>query len=507
MRNVIVSCLGVIALVFPISTGCDSVVIPGPFPVRIGYGYGRETSTAFSPGDRRLGIGPSLVTLFNDASGASPFGYATTVDGVRWQYCNAVPVRGSSCTPVPMAPSQAKWRGDPALAAAADSSRIVVAVTLGQSSSAAASDTSDMIVAAISLDGGHSFANTVQVNKGCGGGDEDQPAATFDPDDPSHIVWVVWRSRGAVFYGICVRGGTIGTSSAGLPIINWFDAAHSVQLSDGPQLQDIGSVFVRAGLSRAGDEAVTIVWGDADNASALFDPCGFGGSFRWTSASAHRDASGVWNWGSRHNFGDTNRWAWCAGTPPGGRVHSAHLNEWRNYGFARMPRTPDSSCVADPADPKDRALWVAVQASPTLFQTYYSLDTGESWIKDQGIGTIGRDGLMPSMDADAAGRLGLFFVSADSSQSAFGPAFAGNSTGLPGAWSPATWLIPDDPTFPVPSETAPASRAMGDYQSVAGMRDGAFPGIPGTFAPVWTSLSINEYSPVIETEIVSVAHP
>jgi len=208
-----------------------------------------ETSVVWS-----LNQGPTdqtVVVGFNDY-GVANLGWAWTEDigeapGERtWTYCNSSDPRFLCGGPVPLAPGQVNFIGDPYLAAANDNSGTVVYTQMADGPNQPAG----LIVAAISRDGGRTFANTVRVNDdGCSGGAQDQQAAAFDHTTSPPTLWVAWRHRNVTSipgtYGACVRGGTVDPVTA---TVDWLGPSRVVSnLATETTFNSIGGLYVEAG--------------------------------------------------------------------------------------------------------------------------------------------------------------------------------------------------------------------------------------------------------------------
>ncbi len=442
------------------SLGCSPAPLPSPGPEQLVDNNGDETSAGFAPASVGEAAGipvafpATAVSSFNEftrPAGGGIFGYAWTVDGINWTSCNAD--QSGPCF-VPKHPSQKNWRGDPAIAAAPQGGGIVVAANLANTTDD--SGNPNMIVAALSFDGGRSYGNTQWVNgDGCTDGDQDQEAIAFDPTTTEPTVWIAWRHNGAAglsgTYGICVRGGTV---NAAAHTIDWFGPSEEMQNLDRAPFHGAGGLLIQPA-----HDAVTVMYSNTDRADTSIFCSTHDTQVKWFTGTT-TDAGASWS--SSHLVYDTQTFHWCTSG-----LH--YQNGLRAFGFVR-----DS--YGD--------LWAAVHDSPGTIRTFTSTDEGTTWIANRVISVIGfPDLLFPTLAAGAGGRVGLTFYGSESAERTMRMFFTakGYDPAQPQRWS-----------FPLAYgnvflASGLLSRSLGDYLGMTVVPSGSFHfGDDETFLPLYT---------------------
>jgi hypothetical protein len=159
------------------------------------------------------GLGAWLVAMNDNCQGntkAVALSRASDTSGttLNWTFCNFSTAAPGGCGPgggpVPLATgvrsgqniSQQTWAGDPVMASTrgAYGPNDIVALVNMATSNYPGTNIDDMIVVALSFDGGLTFSQTIYANQGhCNDGSQDQPAIAFDTSNFPPRLLVTWR--------------------------------------------------------------------------------------------------------------------------------------------------------------------------------------------------------------------------------------------------------------------------------------------------------------------------
>jgi len=427
-----------------------------------------ETSIAVvAAWDDKRGRHPSHVVVgYNDAQPRSGtpgdlFGWAFSTDAAAsWPASNirhaVAPVVGSGPPLARGAPlsgtplDQVRFMGDPAVVATGQPG--VVAYASMAASAAAAPSDADMLVVAVSTDGGETFATTTQVNDRIGQSwTTDEPDVAVDESDPAGpSIWITWRAYGASAVADAytyVRGGRIDPRTGA---VSWIDNGHDVPTTRA--LQQVGPPRIAADSS---DGTQRILLAYPEHTTVPGCPSGPVGQKYVVDVSTDGGAS----WPLRRWFSgpNTREIPLCALDPPGG----SQVNVSSRIGFV--------------FDRQARALLVALAESATfgagttrngsvirvLRRTLSELESGDgAWtlVHSAVSPAGGRWQFMPELAVDGNGHVALAYYESDAA-----------TNGLVSTWaagSPDHGLTWRAPLQLSPGFTMAAMRSIGDYLSI-----------------------------------------
>lgn len=411
-----------------------------------------------SPNNPDFGL-DRLIYQFNPG-GAQGFAWSWTDGATGWHTCNAN-------TPGPCfvqkASGQSAWVGDPVIASAplewVNSSPSGAGVVLASSLGNDTNGKLDMVVISVSLDGGTTFSQGINVAGAgdCPGGIVDQPDIAFDPSAPGTF-YAVWRydggdvSLGATF-GACIQGGQIlfpGNFPPGGPppgfnltcfstggsfaCLHLFNGPYEIQNLDRSPGHGVGGMIVQPlseGLLKGigPSNSVTVMYNNTDD---FHEDCSGPYEMRWFSVSTGDDG---FSWSSSHQVLDANGYMPCT---PGNRYIKATRG---TFAFKR-----DSTGT----------LWAAVNDTENTAQIFNSSNEGSSWGFDA---TAFFPGIyQPVLSADRDGGVALWFYGATN---ATGGGLGSTTTPLIMARSPKfpvpnVWTEPQEAVTPVGSGTFPS---------------------------------------------------
>lgn len=332
------------------------------------------------------------------------FKWAWTDDeGASFHLCDAT----NNC-PVPMAPNQSAWLGDPVVAAAPrravnstsppSAGGIVAASMLGSSGPSK----QDMVLLSWSTDGGATFRQTVQVNGGadtgnfnCNNGKVDQPHFAFDASDPSAAFYIVWRyrSNGGLMYGACIRAGYFDTTTSP-PQLIWINSSYEIQNLNREPFWGVGGLMVSPyALGPNGDgvsepHGVTVVYSYTDN---FHTDCPATADMQWYSVTTNNYGA---SWSNSNQIYDATSFVPCTPANKYVRVNRG------TFGVAR--------------DENSGTLQVVVNDTQNTALAFNSSDEGSSWSPHNPHIIYHPTGLyQPVVSTDFGGAVAVFFYGVD----------------------------------------------------------------------------------------------
>lgn len=440
----------------------SQLVAPGP-PNCGGGGTGivtAETNAVWSAVYPPTGVASWLVGVNDRCAGGVGLARASdTGFPLTWNYCNLTTGCGPGGGAVPpatdgMGITQTGWVSDPFLASTRINPDVVAYTSLANSN--ASGTNPNMVVAAISFDGGITFGTNIYVNSGkCGDGTQDQQAAAFDTTIYPPRLWVVWRWNSKGTYGACSRYFDIDpVAQMVLPS----PPAQEVQNLDRTPFYGVGGLLVRGQNGR-----VTVVYSNSDH---HYDcPTTPDKEMKWESVSS--DDTGI-SWHPSVLIRDSMTFAPC-------QAANNMSNYMRTFGFI-------NDNLGD--------YYVALPTAKATVEVWRSTDQGNSWgsgaIKTITGGAGSR--IYPFLASDGASRIAIHYYSTDlATDTRITPIFEGAINAPNGAWDPETAV---GPTFPIDTAAGPCTqntpqcRTLGDYVGIAA-KPYTVRGVK-TYLPAWT---------------------
>lgn len=450
----------------------------------------QETSAAWQAGSGDLRTSPSWLVGANDFC-VGGLGLARAIDSGNtapsWtSYCTmavgspTIPGCGPGGGDVPRASNvsgtvqqlagPAGWQSDPYLATTrinfAPSGRDIVTYTALANSGVAQLQ---MIVTAISFDGGVTFPFNLYVNDsfgsgtGCDDGIQDQPAAAFDTTVFPPRLWVTWRHNGSGgTYGACTQFIDIDPNALTIKLGGTSSQPpQNVQNLDRTPFYGVGGLVVRAQNGR-----VTIVYSNSDHHYNCPSPPT--NEMKWESVSS--DTAGV-TWTPSTLIRDSMTFAPCL-------MNNNYVNEIRSHGFI-------NDATGD--------YYAALPVGKDTIEVWRSTDQGNTWGPAPVLTIPARSGngsrAKPWLASDGAARLGLFWYESDTSTDMrVTPTFRAARNATTGLWDAqaaagAVFLI-DTASGPCNMNTEQC-RTLGDYAGMAAKIHTTR--AQKTYVPAWTA--------------------
>lgn len=373
---------------------------------------GSETSAAYAR-SRASGLtvipGTLLVERNNKFNPDNAWSWSTD-GGSSWIPCtvNTCGLGGSPTTPVAvqMASStlpspfgsipvtQVDWRGDPGIAASPDGRTVVMSNLANTTAPPLWTKVLNGVVLSTSIDGGHTFINTVfanmpPVDSDCAAGDSvDQPSLTADPLVPNRyfVAWR-WQATSLGVAGACGASFDVSPTDGSVTL----GTLHGIDVSH-PTFESVGGLIVQT----RGDE-VTVVY--ANNSVGGDENCDGPTSMSW-GASTSLDRGVSWNnvliADDNYPFPpNTEGQLTCLPDSVNGVVQTGI----RNFAFTRD---------------LFGTMWVALprdgNAGFTVFKSVGTgMDAGVTWSVVQDVLVDNAFTFHPAMASDNIGRVGLVF--------------------------------------------------------------------------------------------------
>ena len=452
----------VVLLFVAITAGVGCAPTPTSAPTTYSGQPGSETWVAYSPGS--LTFEPTAIVQYN---GFGTFSWLyTQVGGGPWTACD---VTQPACTGGlnPLAPGQFNWRGDPAIAAEGRRSGVVVAVNMANSVDHPTDVEPDMVVAALSTDGGRTFTRSFEVTSGkpCADGNQDQPAIAVDNATTPPTFYVAWRNATSGPSGACVQAFTVDRLNQ---VINFIGTATEVTNLDRSPFYGVGGLLLQANAG-----VLTLMYSNTDH---RFYDCSSGLEVKWFTTTS--TDYGV-HWDHNTEIYDTHNFTWCA-------TSSGVYRGKRDFGFARG---------------SDGTYWAAVNDTAGTIRIFSTTDPTTAWTP--GPTMILTEAWQPTVVVDENNTVGVSFFGTDLSDTQISMYFTAKT--LTSGWSlPVSLTAPFGLPAPVPGTV---NVELGDFLVNAAVPS-AFSPSHGTFLNAWTDESrFGAGNPEIATTVTRVVPP